>query len=1011
MAKLVDAHVSGACVARHAGSSPAFGTKPAPHGGRLNVAWMLSLFRSIRCYRALSFWILLVTAPGFGAHGMENKVHRDAAVPIKIKGRVLDTQGNPVAYATVVMEPGQWTGLSNENGLYEIMIPAGDYVVYCSHLGYQPLRLNWTLESVSQATAAGPDLVLTLRVVGLQEVTIKAGAEDPAYGYMRKAIAAAPVHSAGPMSYEAETYVKGQFKILEVPWVLKGQLRKQGIDPQTTYVMESASRIRFQRPRKFEEKVLSRRSNLPFGVSSNANLNYSNINLYVARSGDWISPFSSKAFTYYRFEYLGSEDEDGERLHRIRVIPRRQKVNFYEGYVVLRSRDWSLAAADLKVVNPGGDRYQIGKQFRRVQGVSMQCMEDLRIQVGMLGASASIRYISSIRNFKQVVVGPPITGTQPAYSAGLASRKVRPKSLSSSSSKPNLLNPNSPIQGNIPNSLAVKDTLAVKDMLAVKDSVEQVESLAAEDSLFVEGVEFSTKDEFDAEYVFEVDEQADVAQNSLWDSLRTISLDSSELQGYLRGDSLRLVNRENERRDSLRSVAPFGIRNLWETFRRQRGKNFPGKAYSEWELTGLRQHLFGDWGFYNPLEGWVWSTRFRHLSRDERNLNREWNAGLRWGTQRHQWLPSLQWSQYNAEYRLNVKAGITVDPLGQAIFNQAVHLYSGLRSGFRVEMPTWDMNARTKNYSAYSGLEGIRTARFQVNLEQRLHLKWRMWLGLQGENRQYWLQNANTDSSLIWASSLWFRPSQDLTLLKPVSETKGIFTDHHKFQLNAGWRWEPMTERRRFNGWTRYRRTDEVALGLDLSQAWVRPMTAGNLPAGEAPTNLWKPWTKVQVYVDRKANLGADRVWHGYAVWGGFLQRPTQFADWHHWSSASFGLGPDATMAIRGLNPYSLSSSTQWLGLMQEYSSERLVLTRWKGLAKSRAVETLHTNWITEPGRMMHAEAGWKLSRIYGGLGLDIFHFSTLFQSGKVFPVSANPLINQNPNRWSGWGFRLILSL
>ncbi|MBM3914376.1 MAG: carboxypeptidase regulatory-like domain-containing protein, partial [Sphingomonadales bacterium] len=93
---------------------------------------MLSLFRSIRCYWAFSFWILLVTAPGFGVHGMENKVHMDAAVPIKVRGRVLDTQGKPVAYATVVMEPGQWTGLSNENGLYEIMIPAGDYVVYCS---------------------------------------------------------------------------------------------------------------------------------------------------------------------------------------------------------------------------------------------------------------------------------------------------------------------------------------------------------------------------------------------------------------------------------------------------------------------------------------------------------------------------------------------------------------------------------------------------------------------------------------------------------------------------------------------------------------------------------------------------------------------------------------------------------------------------------------------------------------------------------------------------------------
>ena len=954
---------------------------------------------------------MLFTLHGFVVDAREHKSHTDAAVPIKVKGRVLDSQGKPVAYATVVMEPGQWTGLSNENGYYEIMIPAGDYVIYCSHLGYQPLRLNWTLEAASQTSTAGPDLVLTLRVIGLQEVTIKAGAEDPAYGYMRKAIAAAPSHSAGPLSYEAETYVKGQFKILEVPWVLKGQLRKQGIDPQTTYVMESASRIRFQRPRKFEEKVLSRRSNLPSGVSSNANLNYSNINLYLPRSGDWISPFSSRSFTYYRFEYLGSEDEDGERLHRIRVMPRRQKVNFYEGYLVLRSKDWSLAATELKVINPGGDRYQIGKQFRRVQGVSMQCMEDLRIQVGMLGASASIRYISSIRNFKQVVAGPPIAGTTPSYNPGLTNRQPRPNAVPSSSPKPSLFNRNKSIQTNTLSAQALKDTPSVKGVLVAEDSLAVEDSLSAEDTLPVEGMGLVTRDEFDAEFVFEVDEQADAAQNSLWDSLRTISLDSSELQGYLMRDSLRMANRENERKDSIRSIAPYGIRNIWESFRRQKGKNFPGKAYSEWELTGLQQHLFGDWGFYNPLEGWVWSTKFHYLRRDERNLNREWNAGIRWGTQRHQWLPFLQWSQYNAEYRLNMKAGISVDPLGQAIFNQAVHLFTGLRSGFREASPAWNPNTRTKDYYAYSGLEGIRTARLQVNLEQRLHLKWRMWLGIQGENRQYWLQNANTDSSLLWASSLWFRSPQDLMLLKPLLVTQSIFTDHHKIQLNAGWRFEPMTERRRFNGWTRYRRSDELALGFDISRAWVRPMKEGIQIPGEAQTDSWKPWTKVQVYVDRKANLGADRVWHGYALWGGFLQRPSQFADWHHWPSASYGIGPDPSMAIRGLNPYSLSSSTQWLGFMQEYSSERLVLTRWKGLAKSRAVETLHTYWVAEPGRMMHGEAGWKLSRIYGGLGMDIFHFSTQFQPGKVFTIPANTSINQNPNRWSGWGFRLILSL
>ncbi len=86
-------------------------------------------------------------------------------------------------------------------------------------------------------------------------------------------------------------------------------------------------------------------------------------------------------------------------------------------------------------------------------------------------------------------------------------------------------------------------------------------------------------------------------------------------------------------------------------------------------------------------------------------------------------------------------------------------------------------------------------------------------------------------------------------------------------------------------------------------------------------------------------------------------------------------------------------------------------MTRWKALAKTRAVETLHTYWIAEPGRMMHGEAGWKLNRIYGGLGLDVFHFTTQFQLNKVYTVSSESTKNQNPNRWSGWGFRLILSL
>ncbi|MFM9142489.1 MAG: carboxypeptidase-like regulatory domain-containing protein, partial [Bacteroidota bacterium] len=64
---------------------------------------------------------------------------------VRVKGRVKDLQGRDVAYATLVFEPGQITGLSNENGRFEVFLSPGSFTVQVAHLGYRPRRLTWDL--------------------------------------------------------------------------------------------------------------------------------------------------------------------------------------------------------------------------------------------------------------------------------------------------------------------------------------------------------------------------------------------------------------------------------------------------------------------------------------------------------------------------------------------------------------------------------------------------------------------------------------------------------------------------------------------------------------------------------------------------------------------------------------------------------------------------------------------------------------------------------------------------
>ncbi len=938
--KLVDTHVSGACVARHAGSSPAFGTRPASTGCRLFFVHLFAL--------TVLFFSCFLQATSAQPPGT-----------VRVRGWVKDDQGRGVAYATLVFEPGQITGLSNENGRYEVFLRPGAYTVQVAHLGYRPRRMNWEFPQGSGSVVEGPDLILEPRVVALQEITVKAGKEDPAYAMMRKAIAAAPAHAAGPWRYTAETYVKGQFKIVEVPWILRRQLEQEGLKQGVTYVMESASRIKYRRPRNFEEKVLSRRSNLP--KSMEANLNYSNINLYEPQSRDWVSPLSSKAFAHYRFEYLGSEEEEGERLHRIAVRPRGGTSNRYRGTLVLRSKDWSLDRVELVVKNPAGDTFRIGKQYRRIQGFSMQTMEDLQMELSFLGASARIRYISSIRRFDEVLAPPD--------------------RLSSVASSPRPVGPSPSLaktRSSRKKSARVVADSAVADLSMAADVVRK--ATAGLDS--TPGLDSTAG--LDAEYRFEVDTAADASSDSLWEMLRTIRLDSAEQKGYAVADSLGAFKKPRSTDDTTRSAASRFFKTMLWGSQSQKGRDAAGQAWQSREWSGWVRPRWTALDLYNPLEGWVVSGTYQRQSRDLQNRNTSWKASLRWGSQLHQVLPALDWSRSTTETRWQWGMGSALEPLSGWQMPRWAHLLSLGMAHPSEQRPWW-----------YTGFEGVLTTKADGGLEQRLSKKWRMWLGAGVEKRSYVMQSADPLLSPMWSSALaGIGSGSSYYSVRPTGSLGDLFREHQRLRMHASWRWEPLTEKRKVNGWVRYRRSSEALVGLDLDAAWVYQQ------------NGVYPWSRVHLFAERNRDLGADRRWNGRIGAGWFSQSPCTFADFYAWPSQAYGWGRERAMAPRGLNPHLLTAQKSWFTLMQEYQTARLSITHWKPLARMRATETICAYLLGESGRMIYGELTWKLSGIAGLVGLELGHQTALFRQGSWELSSKEPAALAPPIRGDWWLLR-----
>ena len=441
-------------------------------------------------------------------------------------GKITNEKGEPLPYATVFVLKIQKGTASNEEGDYSLDLPRGRYEVRFQYLGYTTQTKSINVGTQSQLL----DIVLSEEPVDLQTVEVFDNKEDAAYTIMRRAIGKASYHVQQIDSYQATSYIKGSGRLKDVPGLfrkrIERELKKEGIDTSTAFVTESVSEISYTRPNQFKEKVISVRT---VGEDNNTSPNnFINSSFYHPEVATAISPLSPKAFAYYRFEYLGFFADHNLNINKIKVTPRSNGDQLFEGVIYIVDRYWSIHSLDL-TTSIWGIEINVNQVYEPIQSnVWLPINHIFNVNGTFFGFDFEYRYFTHIKDY-QITLNPDlpediivIDEKIEKKDAAQADKKFKSTEIDSSLS---LLSSGKDISRK-----------ELRKLMRAYQKEELEEEMALiNDTAKVDVIELTE---------YSIDSNAYKRDSIYWKELRPIPLTAFEIKGYDRMDSLAAVEAE-----------------------------------------------------------------------------------------------------------------------------------------------------------------------------------------------------------------------------------------------------------------------------------------------------------------------------------------------------------------------------------------------------------------------------------------------------------------------------------
>jgi len=440
-----------------------------------------------------------------------------------IRGTIRADDGSPLPYASIFVKQTGTGGATDLEGKYEIILPPGEYDVLFQYLGYETVSRHVNVNGGFIEV----NLTLKTHVMMLQNVTVKAGKEDPAYTIMRKAIAKAKYHTQQLDQYSAKVYIKGKGQLKDYPWLAKKALEKEGITKDRIFISESVSEIKYTRPNKFEEKVIAVYSN---GGEKNTSPNaYVFGSFYQPEIAETISPLSPKSFSYYRFEYLGSFKDQKYEISKIKVTPRSRGDNVFEGVINIVEDWWSIHSLELKATKMGIN-FNIRQLYNPIEDKAwLPVSQQFVVNGKVFGFDFEGQYLATVKDYK-IKLNPELVVEEMTVIDEKV-QKAEAKKVEQKFSKKNQ---------DLQQRLSEGKEVTRKELNQLVKEYEKAEMKEQKDPDIMMETNYS------------VDSMAYKKDSTFWVEIRPTPLSKEEARGYHVNDSLTEVERKREEGDTLR---------------------------------------------------------------------------------------------------------------------------------------------------------------------------------------------------------------------------------------------------------------------------------------------------------------------------------------------------------------------------------------------------------------------------------------------------------------------------
>lgn len=491
-----------------------------------------------------------------------------------IRGTITADDGSPLAYATIFVKQTGTGTVTGQEGQYEVFLSPGHYDITFQYLGYETVTRQ--VEIADQFIEI--NLTLKSQAIVLQNVIITAGNEDPAYTIMRKAISKAKFHTQQIDAYSAKVYIKGKGKLKDYPWLAKKALEKEGVTKDRLFVSESVSEITYTRPHKFEEKVIA--------VFSDGNDNNISPNAYVFGSfyepeiAETISPLSPRAFSYYRFEYLGTFKDREYDVSKIQVTPRSKGDGVFEGIIFIVEDWWSIHSLDFRVTKLGID-FEVKQLYNPIEDKAwLPVSQQFKVEGKVFGFEFEYNYLATMKDYK-ISLNPDLE----------LEMKVIDEKIEQEYAK------------QIKNQFKEKDQ-DLKERLEGGKEITNKELRKLIRDYEKQEIKETEAPEVISDTKYSVDKQAFKKDSLFWAEIRPTPLTIEEVKGYQVADSLSEVDRKKQEGDTLKASRHKGFQ-PWDIF--------IGDNYQITKTSNFIIH--SPWSDFNTVEGFNLIYRLGYVKR------------------------------------------------------------------------------------------------------------------------------------------------------------------------------------------------------------------------------------------------------------------------------------------------------------------------------------------------------------------------------------------------------------